>query len=158
MTYSDAAVAGYIGEHLVSYQATMGDRAAGPLFRANHVIWTPSAGLADHKGNVHYLVPGFLPPSEFLSALRIGRARCLMAWTRHAAAVQELEQAAAVANAMTAEALFWLSTACFFADHDTTRMYAIWQDLAARYPDSSWARHTYPAGESYPLNKEPAGP
>jgi hypothetical protein len=148
VTYPDAAVAQYIGDHLVPYRATMGERAAGPLFRASHVIWTPSAGLADHKGNVQYLVPGFLPPSEFRSALRIGRARCLMAWTRHAAAVQELEQAAAVENAMTAEALFWLSTACFFADRNTTRMYALWEELAARYPDSPWARHTYPPGES----------
>jgi hypothetical protein len=137
-------VARYIADHLVPYQVHMGDRAAGPLFRANHVIWTPSAGLADHKGNVHYLVTGFTPPAEFLSALRIGRARCLMAWLRYADAVTELEQAVADGNTMAPEALFWLAAAYYFAQRDTTPMYATWAALVARYPDSPWARHTYP--------------
>ena len=79
MTYPDAAVAQYIAAHLVPYQAHMGARTAGPLFRASRVIWTPSAGLADQKGTVHYLVTGFTPPAEFLASLRIGRARCCTA-------------------------------------------------------------------------------
>jgi hypothetical protein len=140
-------VAQYINDHLVAYRASMGDRTSGPLFRANHIIWTPSAGLADHKGNVHYVTVGFTPPSEFLSTLRIGRARCLMAWMRYTEAAQELEQAAAVPNTMTAEALFWLATAYYFEKRDTTRMYETWAALVARYPDSPWAKHTYPAPE-----------
>jgi hypothetical protein len=138
-------VARYISDHLVPYQATMGERAAGPLFRANHVIWTPSVGLADHRGNVHYVGVGFAPPAEFLSTLRIGRARCLMAWMRYAEAVAELEAAAAARDAMTPEALFWLATAQYFGQRDTARMYATWETLVARYPDSPWAKRTYPA-------------
>lgn len=147
MTYSDASIAQYINTSLVPYIATMGDREAGPLFRANHVIWTPSAGLADHKGNVHYLSTGFLPPADFLSMLRIGRARCLMAWLRYAEAIGELEQALAANTSLAPEALFWLSTAIYFAERDTSRMYELWDELVARYPDSPWARHTYPPAE-----------
>ncbi len=144
MTYSDEGIAHYINTNFVPYRATMGEREAGPLFRANHVIWTPGAGLADHKGAIHYLSAGFLPPSDFLSTLRIGRARCLMAWMRYAEAIAELEQAAAIDNAMTPEALFWLAAAYFFAQRDTTRMYETWAKLATAYPESPWARHTYP--------------
>jgi hypothetical protein len=143
VTYSNEAIAQYIGDHLTPYQAELGARATGPLFRSNHVIWTPSAGLADHKGNVHYLAVGFMPPAEFLSTLRIGRARCLMAWMRYGEAVAELEQAASAGNTMAAEALFWLAAAYYFAHRNTTRMYATWAQLRARYPESSWARRTY---------------
>jgi hypothetical protein len=144
VSYSDDVLARYIGDHLVPYRAQMGDRTAGPLFRSSHVIWTPSTGLADHKGNVHYVAAGFMPPAELLSTLRIGRARCLLAWMRYGRAIAELEQAVAASDAMAPEALFWLAAAYFFGDRDTVRMYATWRDLVARYPDSPWARHTYP--------------
>ena len=146
MTYSHEDVRRTVNAHFVPYLATMGERETGPLFRANHVIWTPSVGLADHKGAIHYLSVGFLPPSDFLTTLQIGRARCLMAWMRYAEAITELEQAAATLNTMTPEALFWLATAYYFAQRDTTQMYETWAKLAATYPESPWARRTYPPG------------
>jgi len=86
---------------------------------AGAAVSTPSAGLADQKGAVHYLAPGFAPPAEFLASLRIGRARCLLAWMRYAEAVAELEQAVAVGNTLASEALFWLAAAYYFAQRDT---------------------------------------
>jgi hypothetical protein len=145
VTYSDADVVRYINQYLVPYRASMGERADGLLFRASHVIWTPSVGLADHRGTVHYVGVGFAPPAEFLSTLRIGRARCLMAWMRYAEAAAELEAAVAAGDAMTPEALFWLATAQYFGQRDTARMYATWETLVTRYPDSPWAKRTYPA-------------
>lgn len=145
MTYTNQDVANYIGDNLVPYLASMGDRDARPLFRANHVIWTPSAGLADHKGNVHYLSVGFSPPSDFLSTLRIGRARCLMAWMRYAEAVNELETTVDKGGSMAPEALFWLAAAYYFYDRDTARMYDTWGRLVSLFPESPWARHTYHA-------------
>jgi tetratricopeptide (TPR) repeat protein len=144
VTYSNESVAAYINDNLVPYLASMGERDAWPIFRVNHVIWTPSVGLADRKGSIHYLSVGFSPPPDFLSALRIGRARCLMAWTRYAEAAGELEQAAAAGNSMVPEALFWLATAYYFEARDTTRMYETWDKLTSLYPQSPWAQHTYP--------------
>jgi hypothetical protein len=148
VTYPDPQVQAYLSEHFVLFEASLGKRETWPLFRANHVVWTPSVGFADRNGAVHYQSPGFLPPSEFLSALRIGRARCLMAWTRSAEAARELEQAAAAENAMTPEVLFWLGCAHFLERRDNTRMYEVWEELMTRYPDSPWARRTYPRSPS----------
>jgi hypothetical protein len=147
VTYSDPIVAGYIESDLVPYRTSMGEQHNWPFFRTNHIIWTPSIGLADRNGSIHYQSPGFLPPSDFLSALRIGRGRCLVAWTRSAEAIRELEAAAAVDNLMTPEALFWLSTAYFFERRDTTRMYQTWDKLVEQYPDSPWTQRTYPRPE-----------
>jgi len=148
VTYPDPSVADYIANTFVPYEASMSEQHNRSLFRANHIIWTPSIGLADRNGSVHYQSPGFLPPSDFLSALRIGRARCLIAWTRSAEAIKELESAVAVENSMTPEALFWLSTAYFFERRDTTRMYQTWDKLVEQYPDSPWAHRTYPRPEA----------
>jgi hypothetical protein len=144
VTYSDTTIQGYLSDHFVLFEASIGNVEDRPLFRANHVIWTPSVGFADRNGSMHYLSPGFLPPSEFLSVLRIGQARCLMAWTRSAEAANELDEASAVENAMTPEVLFWLSVAYFLERRDSTRMYEVWERLNALYPDSPWARRTYP--------------
>jgi hypothetical protein len=147
VTYPDTHVSQYIADHFIPYKADMAERSAWPLFRANHVIWTPSVGLADRNGSMHHVAVGFAPPSDFLSTLKIGRARCLMAWTRYAEAGAILQEAAAVDNALAPEALFWLSTAYFFERRDSTRMYQVWEELVRRYPDSPWAGHTYPKPE-----------
>ena len=144
MTYPDSSISEYIATHFIPLKASLDRREHWALFRANHIIWTPSAGFADRNGSMHYQSPGFLPPSEFLSALKIGRARCLMAWTRAAEAAKELESAAAVSNSMTPEVLFWLSVAYFLERRDSTRMYETWEKLVSLYPDSPWARRTYP--------------
>ncbi len=147
VTYPDAQVIEYIASNFVPLELSMGQRESWPHFRANHIIWTPSIGFADRNGSMHYQSPGYLPPSEFLSALKIGRARCLMAWTRSAEAARELETAAAVENAMTPEVLFWMATAYFLERRDTLRMYEIWDRLNTTYPDSPWTKRTYPRPE-----------
>jgi len=144
VTYSDPQVREYLSANFVGLEAGLDWRESWPLFRANHVIWTPSSGFADRNGSMHYLSSGFLPPSEFLTALKIGRARCLMAWTRSAEAQRELEEAVTVENAMTPEVLFWLSVAYYLERRDNSRMYDTWEELVARYPDSQWAKRTYP--------------
>jgi hypothetical protein len=148
VTYPYPEVSQYIASKFVAYEANMARREDWPLFRSNDIIWTPSVGFADRNGQMHYQSPGFLPPTEFLSVLRIGRARCLMAWTRSAEAAQELEDASAVENAMTPEVMFWLGVAYFLERRDSTRMYEVWGKLASRYPDSPWAKRTYPRAQN----------
>ena len=147
VTYPSPEVQQYIGSRFVAYEANMARREDWPLYRSNHIIWTPSVGFADRNGQMHYHSPGFLPPSEFVSVMRIGRARCLMAWTRSSEAAQELEAASAVENAVTPEALWWLGVAYFLERRDNTRMYEVWKQLAVRYPDSPWTKRTYPRSQ-----------
>lgn len=144
VTYPDPSVREYLSTNFVTLQAGLERRESWPLFRTNHIIWTPSMGFADRNGSMHYQSPGFLPPSEFLSVLKIGRARCLMSWTRSAEAQRELESAADTENAMTPEALFWLSVAYYLERRDNARMHETWEKLVALYPDSPWAKRAYP--------------
>jgi hypothetical protein len=67
-----------------------------------------------------------------------------MAWARNAEAAHELQAAIEVENAMTPEAYFWLGAAYFLESRESTRMYDTWEKLAALYPESQWAKRTYP--------------
>ena len=143
MTYPHPLVAEYIGECLIPVKLMLNRREDQPYYREYRAIWTPTIGFLDRNGAMHYSSPGYLPPEEFLAMLRIGRARCLMAWTRNAEAGVELLDAAENA-AMGAEALYWLGVSRFLARRETEGMWEAWDRLVARYPDSAWARRVYP--------------
>ena len=136
-------MAGYISERFVAFRAMLDNRDHAPLFRANTIIWTPTIGFMDRNGALHYHSVGFLPPLEFISVLKIGRARSLMAWTRSAEAVEELAGAAEVMNSFTPEVLYWLGIARFLQRRDTTGMWEAWDKLVELYPDSPWAKRVY---------------
>ena len=144
MTYPDPDVAQYVSARFVALKLMLDNRDHSRLYRTNSIIWTPTTGFMDRNGSMHYHSVGFLPPHEFLSVLRIGRARCLMAWTRSAEAVEELEAAASTENSFSPEALYWLGIAGFLTRRETARMWEAWDRLVALYPDSPWAKRVYP--------------
>lgn len=146
VTYPDDSVSAYIAENFVPARAMLNRREDWPLFRKYSVIWTPSFGFFDRNGAMHHSAAGYLPPREFLSLLRIGKARCLMAWTRSREAQVHLEAAAEAGDAMSAEALWWLGVARFLERRDTKGMWEAWNRLTERYPGSPWALRVYPMG------------
>lgn len=144
MTYPQPEVASYIEANFLPVKVYINNREDWPLFRAHHVIWTPTIAFMDRNGALQHQSAGFLPASEFLTTLRIGKARCLMAWTRLNEAVQELEAAAATGDTLAPEALYWLGITHFLARRETTGMWEAWERLQALYPHSVWAKRIYP--------------
>jgi hypothetical protein len=144
VTYPQPAIISYISANFIPLKVLLNRREDWPLFRAHNVLWTPTIGFMDRNGAMHYASPGFLPPDDFLTMLRIGRARCLMAWTRSREAASELEEAAAAGGAFAAEALYWLGVALYLERRETSGMWTAWERLTAQYPQSPWARRVYP--------------
>ncbi|HEX9989089.1 MAG TPA: thioredoxin family protein [Chloroflexia bacterium] len=144
VTYPDPDVAAYLAELFIPLRLMLDNREHWPVFRANHIIWTPTAGFMDRNGSLHYHSVAFLPPGDFLSVMRIGRARCLMAWTRSAEAAEELDAAAGTGNSIAPEALYWLGVARFLVRRDSATMWEAWDRLVSLYPDTPWAKRVYP--------------
>ena len=144
MTYPHPDVASYVEANFIPVKVYINNRQDWHLFRAYHVIWTPTIAFMDRNGGLQHQSVGYLPPQEFLTTLRIGKARCLMAWTRLREAAHELEAAAAPGDALAPEALYWLGIAHFLARRETTGMWEAWERLQAEYPDSPWAKRVYP--------------
>ena len=143
VTYPEPGVASYVVEHFVPLKLMLGDKAHSHLYRSNGIIWTPTAGFMDRNGTLHYQSPGYLPAPVFAQALRIGRARCLMAWTKNVEAAEELETAATMGEELAPEALFWLGVSRFLATRNTVGMWEAWNRLVTEYQESAWAARVY---------------
>lgn len=144
MTYPQPEVTSYIEDNFIPVKLYINNKADQPLYRANHVIWTPTIVFMDRNGALQHESVGYLPAPEFLTTLRIGKARCLMAWTRLREAAVELEAAAATGDALAPEALYWLGITHFLARRETSGMWEAWDRLTSQYPDSIWATRVYP--------------
>jgi hypothetical protein len=144
VTYPHPDVASYIEANFISVRVYINNREDWHLFRAYHVIWTPTIAFMDRNGGLQHQSAGYLPAPEFLSTLRIGKARCLMAWTRLREAAHELETAAGSGDSLAPEALYWLGIARYLERRETTGMWQAWERLQAQYPDSPWAKRIYP--------------
>lgn len=139
MTYPDPAVAAAISARFVPLRLDLfRDRAVvWPL----NVIWTPTLLFADRRGTVHYRSLNFLPPSDFLDLLDIGEANVRLRWGEYdraiglLAAVTERDPAAPSAP----EAIYRRGIATYLKTRSNDQMYAIWQELLDRFPDSIWA-------------------
>lgn len=106
-----------------------------------NVIWTPTILFADRRWTVHYRSINFLPPRHFLALLDIGEAEVALRWNRPQQAIDLL--AAGYERdpdgPFAAEALYRRGIATYLLTHSNPEMYAVWDVLRERFPESEWA-------------------
>ena len=140
MTYPDPAVSAAVTERFVPLRLDLfGDRA---VVRPLNVIWTPTLLFADRRGVVHYRSLNYLPPADFLDLLDIAEASVRLRWGEYDRAIALL---AAVTERnpdapFAPEALYRRGIAVYLKSRSNDEMYAVWQQLLDRFPDSIWAR------------------
>lgn len=112
------------------------------VVRPLNVIWTPTILFADRRFVVHYAALNFLPPQHFLSLLDIGEAEVELRWSRAEQAITLLERALErdPDGPFVPELLYRLGIATYLKTHSNPAMYAIWDTLRERYPDSIWSQ------------------
>lgn len=130
-----------VGERFIPLKL---DLFTGPreVVRPLDVIWTPTLLFADRRMAVHYRSLNFLPPRHFLTLLDIGEAEVDLRWSRTEQAIALLARAFErdPAGPFAAEALYRRGIAVYLKTHSNPEMYAIWDDLRARFPESVWAQ------------------
>ena len=140
MTYPDPDVRAAIDARFVPLRLDLyRDRA---VVRPLNVIWTPTLLLADRRGTVHYRSVNFLPPADFLDLLDVGEANTRLRWAEYDHAIALL---AAVTERnpngpLAPEALYWRGIATYLKTRSNDQMYAVWDEIRDRFPDSIWAR------------------
>lgn len=112
------------------------------VVRPLDVIWTPTILFADRRLAVHYRSLNFLPPRHFLPLLDIGEAEVDLRWSRTDHAIELLARAFErdPAGPLAAEALYRRGIAVYLKTRSDDAMYAIWDDLRERFPESIWAQ------------------
>ena len=120
------------------------DLFQGPreVVRPLNVIWTPTILFADRRLVVHHRSLNFLPPRHFLTLLDIGEAEVDLRWSRTEHAIELFQRAAQrdPTSPFAAEALYRLGIATYLLTHSNPAMYAVWDELRERFPDSAWAQ------------------
>lgn len=111
------------------------------VVRPLNVIWTPTILFADRRMVVHYRSLNFLPPRHFRTLLDIGEAEVGLRWSRTDHAIDLLTRAYErdPDGPFAAEALYRKGIAVYLKTHSNPQMYAVWDVLRERFPESIWS-------------------
>ena len=144
--YSDQKVQAYIEKEFVPVKSQCFWDKRTDLMKQFDISWTPTLLVHDATGKEHHRVVGFVPVNDFLAHLKLGKAKMFFNRFRFADAVDNfttvIEQhpdAGAVP-----EAIFFLGVNSYWKSHDPKGLRRAHDTLAARFPQSEWARRALP--------------
>jgi hypothetical protein len=143
VTYPNAQVAEFVSERFVAIKFNV--KEPHPDYKEalgrGKVLWAPLLVFLDGRGSELRRYVGFLPPDEFLAELRLGLGLAAMTHTNFEEALRWFDGAAELFPSASAapEALFWAAAAGYRLS-GLPEVIRRWDDLRARYPESTWAR------------------
>jgi hypothetical protein len=143
VTYPHPQVAEFVSEHFVPLKFNAKERH--PDFKqalgAGKLLWAPLLVFLDGRGTELRRYVGFLPPEEFLAELRLVLGLAEMVHAEFEAALRWFESAAEdyPKSSAAPEALFWGASAGYRLK-GLAEVVRRWDDLRARYPETTWAR------------------
>lgn len=114
------------------------------LARRFRVLWTPTLVVLDPEGAPLREVVGYLPPQALLAELALVQSLHDLRAGRVADADAGLRAFRARFGGSHAapEAMYWEGVARYRATKDKETLWAVWRELVAAYPESTWAART----------------
>jgi hypothetical protein len=143
VTYPNAEVTEFLNERFVPVKLNAKERH--PDFKEGlgrgKFLWAPLFVFLDGHGSELRRNLGFHAPGDFLAELRIVLGLAAMTRNRPDEALPWFDSAAETYPAADAapEALFWAAAAAYRID-GLPAVIRRWDDLRARYPESTWAK------------------
>ncbi len=143
VTYPNAEVAQFVSERFLALKLNL--KEPHPDFKEalgrGKFLWAPLLIFLDGRGNELRRYVGFLPPDEFLAELTLVLGLHAMTHSQMEDALRLFDESAERYPKASAapEALFWGAAAAYRID-GLAAVVQRWDDLIARYPDSTWAR------------------
>jgi len=144
--YSDEKVQTYLEKEFVPVKSQCFWDKRTDLMKQFNIAWTPTLLVHDSIGNEHHRVVGFVPVEDFLAHLKLGKGKMFFNRFRFAEAIEEftaVSEQHPTAGA-TPEAIFFLGVAKYWKSHDPKGLRWGYDTLAARFPQSEWARRAQP--------------
>ncbi len=142
VTYPDAAVQAAITDHFEAVQIDTQDgtdatAAAVEKFRQ---VWTPDLRILDPDGVELYRWNGYLPPTEFLAQLLVGRAQALLRSGKDSEASDAYQDVLTrfPTSMVAPEAAYFAAVAAYRGSGEAPDLIDNWEQLQSRYPSSIW--------------------
>lgn len=142
VTYPHAEVIEFLTEHFVPVKYNVKEPAPElkEALGRYRLLWAPVLVFLDHRGGELRRSTGFLAPNEFLAEARLGLGLQALARNKPDRALEWFQEAAdrVPGTDLAPEALFWAASAAYRIG-GIPAVIERWDDLRARYPDSTWA-------------------
>jgi hypothetical protein len=144
--YSDERVKTFLDAEFISVKSQCFWDKRTELMKQFDVSWTPTLLVHDPTGKEHHRVVGFVPAEDFLAHLKLGQGKMFFHRFRFAEAVEALTSALEQhpGAGPTPETIFSLGVAKYWKSHDPKGLRWAYDTLAARFPQSEWARRAEP--------------
>ena len=143
VVYPNSEVIQFVTDNLVCVRVPANDSVLAPQFR---IKWTPALLILDAQGVEHYRTLGFYPPEDLIPSLLLGmgkahfnRADRTTASSLFSRIINEFPN-----NSLTPEAIYLNGVSRYIESHDVSNLIAIYDRLAAEYPDSPWMTRADP--------------
>ena len=143
VAYIDAEVIGFVNDTLVPLRLAAADPLLGPRYR---VKWTPTLLILDAEGVEQYRTLGFYPPQELIPSLLLGIGKARFNQPDRPAACDCFSSIIDryPASPQAPEAVYLNGVSRYIETHDVANLVAIYDRLAAGYPDSPWLTRADP--------------
>ncbi len=139
VTYPNERVAKFISLNFIPVQIQTANKE---LMQRFAVSWTPTLILLGADGREHYRVVGYFTPDDLIATFMTAKGR----W---ALDTEQLPEARAMFEEViscypdkeaAAEALFFLGVVRYKMSHDPKPLREAYDELNAKFPQSSWAK------------------
>jgi hypothetical protein len=133
-------VAGFITGHFIPVRFHVKRNPEG--FARFKAQWTPTQIILDAQGEERYRIEGFLPKDDYLAQLTMGLGRLDFERGDFTAAAREFDDVLVRHPGATSapEARYWAGVSRYKGSNDAGALKQTAQDIAARWPESEWAK------------------
>jgi hypothetical protein len=143
VTYPHPAVAKFITDRFVPIKFNIAEQHPDTkeALGRGKVLWSPLLVFLDGRGSELRRYVGFLSPDEFLAELQLVLGLAAMTHGKIEEALSWFDGTAATypKTSGAPEALYW-AAAAVYRTGGVAAVVRRWDDLVARYPESTWAR------------------
>ena len=132
-------MAALLNENFVPVQVNIEE--AAKLADEFQAIWTPNLNVIDGRLKRVYQVEGWLPPSEFVAMLGVGRGQYFLRGKKYPEAAT-LFKAVFEQNPRSQfapEALYYRGVSRYLSSHNVDELKEDWIMLQRFYPQSAWS-------------------
>jgi hypothetical protein len=143
VTYPDQQVSEFINTNLIPIQLLSN---AKPYADDFNIQWTPAIIVLDENGKEHFRTIGFLPPEEFIPAVRFGIPKIHFDHKQYREAIDGADKLIKdyPNSRIVPETIYWQGVARFEETNDPQYLKAIYKKLQADYPSSEWTQRAEP--------------
>jgi hypothetical protein len=141
VTYPDATVARYVGEHFIPVQLNVVEEP--DVKQRFHGHWTPTIIFQDADTIEYRRSEGYLDPKRFLGEMALGRFKAALNSGQYQALPALAREALEITRGdawREPEALYWDAVAAYRATGDGKLLSDRWDIVIERFPQSDWAK------------------